>query len=553
MQGILAVAFKRSGAALALIGLPLLMLAACGGGGGGVIEAGIGGGSGGGNADAFQLSFQPTSLEATFYAGEAPLLTVTATASRTHAAPVQVAVIDSVGVLSGQAELTATSQLVYRVGLRLSNSLPAGTHSGSLEVRVCEDAPTVCAKPVGASPWRLPYKFTVRPATNLSTLSAVPGGRGWSTYLGDAAQSGFQAVSLKAADFNRRWTTQIPATAMQASAMRASAFAVDDGLLFYVALDLTGRPPVLVAQRESDGSIAWTQALGSPGAKASSPTLANGEVFVVTSGLVASGSETELWRISQATGQILLRQSYSFSSTSQTAPLHVNGKLYFCLRSASGSRGLTRFDATTLQPDWTVPLSIDTCTPSSDGTSIYVFGDNKLTAIDASTGAVNYSIAAQTPGSYLTPPPVLDGRGRAYVAAYTTGSFTNDSSLIAFDLNTRTVAWQLSGHFDSNPVPVGDAVYVSNDRSLDARASSDGRLLWSWVSDSSGLDGLDSGLVVSNGHAFVASRWATHAIDLSTHASAWSDPLGGSLALSGQGVLYIGGYFGTGLRAVNLH
>jgi hypothetical protein len=56
--------------------------------------------------------------------------------------------------------------------------------------------------------------------------------------------------------------------------------------------------------------------------------------------------------------------------------------------------------------------------------------------------------------------------------------------------------------------------------------------------------------LVTNNLAFVSSMKFTYAIDLSTRKVVWTYPLGGMLALSNRGVLYIQAY--NQLVAINL-
>lgn len=164
--------------------------------------AACGGGSGGGspttpsnnNPDGQWLTFDPATPSVTQYEGESVPIMVNATSSRTFTAPFNLAIIDSTGVITNQVSISAASQTAYAALLHSATSLSAGTHTTTLEVRVCEDAPLTCAKPFPGSPWRLPLTVQVKSKAEAAarlTLS-VPS-VSVTTYPGEAASFGFEA------------------------------------------------------------------------------------------------------------------------------------------------------------------------------------------------------------------------------------------------------------------------------------------------------------------------------------------------------------------------
>lgn len=153
-------AFRFGGVTASILALSL---AACGGDGSG------GGGSSGGspatpivtNPEGTWLTFDPAAPSVTQYEGEGVAVTVTATSSRTFTAPMNLAIIDPTGVITTQVSISAASQMAYAASLRTAAGLSVGTHTTTLEVRVCEDAPLTCAKPFPGSPWRVPLTVQV--------------------------------------------------------------------------------------------------------------------------------------------------------------------------------------------------------------------------------------------------------------------------------------------------------------------------------------------------------------------------------------------------------
>ena len=196
-----------------------LTLAACGGGSGdgGATPAASGSGSGGGtsaspttappiaptapppttpstSADGSWLSFSPAAPSITQYEGESVPVTVVAKSTRTFATPFNIGIIDANGVITTQVSVLTYSPTEYIATLRTAPGLSIGSHSTNLEVRLCEDSPLTCAKPLPGSPWQVPLTVLVKSKAEAAarlTLS-VPS-VSVATYPGEAATFSFEA------------------------------------------------------------------------------------------------------------------------------------------------------------------------------------------------------------------------------------------------------------------------------------------------------------------------------------------------------------------------
>lgn len=150
-----------------------MLLAACGGGGGGASDAGsLGRGA--------WLTFAPAQIDLTLLPNTATSFSVTATSSKTIAETINVGIVDNTGVISPNASIRANSSMSYTATMTTNAALRAGTYTGNIEVRLCYDIPTVCARPVDGSPWQLPYNIKV---VDASTLSYA----GWETASNNAS------------------------------------------------------------------------------------------------------------------------------------------------------------------------------------------------------------------------------------------------------------------------------------------------------------------------------------------------------------------------------
>jgi hypothetical protein len=628
-----------------------LSLAACGGGG-----------SGGDNPASPQnnpagnwLTFDPGTPSTMQYQGESASVVLTAKSSRTFAAPFNVAIIDATGVISTAVEISAISPMEYRAVLHTSSTLAAGEHSTMLEVRLCEDTPTTCAKPLPGSPWRVPLKVqvksgteakarltlaapsasvttypqesagfsieaqlnkelmsqvvnigvfdpssitvappsqlttapdgrymfelstatsnalavgthgsnlelrlchddvricrqpvagspwivplsvTVLSPTNLTALKAIDGLGAWSTYQGNAAHTGHVAASFDPAVFSRRWKV-----ASQSNYTRnfVSA-AIDDGRAFFVRRTTSGRAE-LVAVSENSGEQAWKVDLGTLH-EVNPPAAANGRVYLTSTG----HEDTFLWIYDQASGKLLRQESMSSQWPSYSAPT-VLGTDVYTINGYYG--GIAKYGDAEGKFTWYGPgTAYEGWSPSTDGRFVYTYStpDNILQVSDAATGSLAYSIGEPYPYStyFVSGAVVLTDTQQAIVGG-------GGGSLTAFDLNGHKRSWILNSGTTGIPAYGNGTIYAlgANGRSLEARAPATGNLLWT-VSLLEG--GTYSNVIVTRNLAFVSSDSSTRAIDLAAQKVVWTYPMGGSLAISASGVLYVLNPSGA-LAAINL-
>ena len=621
-----------------------------------MVAGGAGGDNPGGAANnpaGNWLTFDPATPSTTQYQGESASVVLTARASRTFEKPFNVAVIDSVGVISSQVEISALSQMEYRATLRTSSTLSAGEHSTMLEVRLCEDAPTTCAKPLPGSPWRVPLKVQVKPvaeakarltlatpsvsvttypgeaaafsieaqldkelmsrvvnigmfdpssiaiapasqlttasdgryvfklstatsnalalgthtsnlelrmcqddvrvcrqpvagspwlvplsikilsATNLTALKAIDGLGAWSTYQANAAHTGYVAASFDPAVFSRRWKV-----ASQGNYVRnyVSA-AIDNGRAFYVRRTTNGGKE-LVAVFEDTGEQAWKVDLSTLN-EVNPPAAANGRVYLTTTG----HQDTFLWVYDQVKGTQLRKEGMSAQWPSYSAPTVLGTDVY----SVNGYfGGISKYSDAEGKSSWYGATSSDEgWSPSSDGSFVYNYStpDKILRVFNNADGQLAYSIGEPYPYStyFVASPVVLTDMRQAVVGG---------ANLMAFDLNGRKRAWILDSGTSGAPAYGNGTIYAlgANGRSLEAREPATGKLLWTVSLPERGTY---ANVIVTRNLAFVSSETSTEAIDLGAQKLVWTYPMGGSLAISARGVLYVLDRFGA-LAAVNL-
>jgi hypothetical protein len=167
--------------------LAALCLAACGGSGGG---------------GSSWIAFNPSSLSATVYEGEAMRLSITGTARSAATASVNLGVVVDGTIFDAESVTISegSGALSYVFSAKLLPSLSVGKHDGTVEVRVCEDDAVKCNQPYGGSPWHVPYHVQVNanPGYPTSPLNGdfAAGTTHWTKYVA----SGGPAMSLSVVD-----------------------------------------------------------------------------------------------------------------------------------------------------------------------------------------------------------------------------------------------------------------------------------------------------------------------------------------------------------------
>lgn len=462
------------------------------------------------------LQFDKTSYAYAITQGEPESVTFSATASRNLQGEAQVGVFEKTGLLSsGGGTLVAGTNNSYSISLPLNASLAPGKYSSTLEVRVCQDDPSICSQPVSGSPWRLPLSLTVNATINLTTLSALPGVSGWSTHQGSAAHTGAVVATVNPANFTRRFN-------LPTASLYAQTIAADGNAIYAVQGNSFGSWSVQ-AISEDTGKELWNVNLGTL-SRVNSPAAANGKVYVTSTG----HGDSYLWIFDQKTGTLLAKQAMSSQWENYLAPTIFNGAVY----SEYGYYGgMAKYDGISATPQWTVGLAqVDGWTPAVDSQYAYAYLSGSFLALNSATGETAYTVVDPRANGYSgSSGSVVLGNGMAYAA--------DGGRLSAFNLSTRAISWYLQGNgVTGQPALGAKALYLlhANGTVLEARDPVSGTAQWV-----ASLDGSYNRVIVTSNLAFVSNDSKTLAIDLATQKVVWTYPLGGTLAISNRGVLYI--------------
>jgi len=457
---------------------------------------------------------------------------------------------DPSGTLLPAVSVIAQGDGRYTLSLATSTVVAAGRHTGSVKLNLCRDS--ACAALQAVPSISVPFDIRVMsaasawPGDNLSALSAWSGVADWSTFQGNAAHTGYVPVGLNPDRFSARWTTTTPGSRSTTGYSVADTLTTAQGQFFF------SNQTTLYARREFDGGTAWTYDFATlPVPSVNPPAVAGGKVYV------AAGQQTStyLFGLDAVSGEVMFKSAMSSQWEHYFAPTVFGDAVY---TNAGAYGGLYAFDSSGAALYFSGMAQTSMWTPAVDAAGVYSYTGGTLKVVHPRTGAVLHSINEPTFQNFIYEiygSPVLGAAGSVFAANYANSSINGGAignTLIRFDLNTDSVAWQVPGVYPATPAYAAGVLYAVNQNPvrLEARAEADGRLLWSWTPPLAGDTVFASEVLLTNNLAFVSTRSSTYAIDLNTHRPVWSYPLAGRLALSANGIFYIRGL--SSIAAFNL-
>jgi len=372
--------------------------------------------------------------------------------------------------------------------------------------------------------------LTVVPAPTGSWTGATD----WTTFQADPQRTGHINATADPRTFHTLWTKVV-------AAGTALSPAVASGGRVFAATESYFGTQILAGLNSLTGELLWSVDFG-PIHGVHQPAVGNGRVYVTTSG----HTDAFLYAFDAAAGTRVFRNQYACQWQRYYAPIVTADAVYF---AGGDVGGMYRYDATTGASDWFFQTNFyDGWTPAMRDTVVYSYtGSNspKVTANSAGTGALLYEIPDSNfswNGWTMNTAPVLSGTDYLIAA--------HDNRLITFDLVAHNVRWQLSSSYQGMVSVSGSTLYVLNGNMIEARAVTDGALLWSWILPP-GAGQVVPALALTDNLLFVSTSSHTYALDLQGHAAVWNYPAGGRLSISSQGILYIAQSTGT-LSAVAL-
>ena len=435
--------------------------------------------------------------------------------------------------------ITASIANGYSLALTVSTSKAAGHYTGNVIINLCSDV--ACNTPQTPASVTVPYDVWILssssawPGDHLTTLVQRPG-PDWNTYQGNAGHTGYVSTSVDPNDFSTRW--QGPSLNNYAGYSAISQTLTTNGGKIFIAYGTS-----IYALKEHDASQVWTYGFnGLTFPSVNPPAEGNGMVFI------AAGQQgtTYLYAFDEADGTLNFKSQMSSQWENYLAPtvgpngVYTNAGTYGGLYGFSFS-GQQLFFANQLpqQSVWT---------PAVDDNYVYTY-TGSLSVFDPITGARQANILDPTFNNFvyrIDGSAVLGAAGSVFAAAYENAYLNGGgigNTLLRFNVNAQNIAWQIPGVYAMTPAYNSGVLYAANNNPLrlEARAETDGTLLWSWIPPQAGDTSFASEPLLTDSLIFVSTNLATYGIDRATHRTVWSYPLPGRLALSQSGVLYIQG------------
>lgn len=408
--------------------------------------------------------------------------------------------------------------------------VPAGTHTGTIEVRACRDS--ACLEPYPGASAILGYTLNVAAVAD------------WETHQRDAAHRGYVPIRLNPARFATAWEWSREPDPEPIGGINA---VVTSNGKVYVTKDVYFGQGILHALNENDGSEAWRVSFGAVPAL-NPPAVSNGQVYAATTGHY----DTFLWAFNAETGAYLYKSAFDAQWPHVLAPTVFGDEVY----TAGGYYGGTVysfFSTVDGAYNWSHRAGDDDMfTPAVDDNYVYHHSGSALEMIDRATGATVATITdpfGSASGYSYHGAPMLGGRNNVFTFAG--GAFSGRASsnveqyeqrvFSSFNINAKTYEWSTSHAYLTAPAVANGVVYAARNSpmSLDAIDEATGQVLWSWVPNGNGDTSFHRNIVVTRNLLFVSTDQAVYALDLATKAPVWRFPSPGMLAISADRTLYI--------------
>ena len=160
-------------------------------------------------------------IKATFASGESLPMSVSGHVAKpadfAGVAKVYAVLSDNAGVVSSDAGLSVAADYSFFASLNPSSTLPVGTYTGNLQLKLCRDA--ACNSQFPGSPMKLPYEFYVRPAGYPTFAAAAAQPVTVRTHQGAAAPA---AVAVEIRAEGRTWRAAAGAAWIKLGALSGS-------------------------------------------------------------------------------------------------------------------------------------------------------------------------------------------------------------------------------------------------------------------------------------------------------------------------------------------
>jgi hypothetical protein len=416
-------------------------------------------------------------------------------------------------------------------------TLASGTYQGNLLVKACKTA--TCSSVYTSNTAKLAYTITVK-ADSITD---------WSTFQGNAAHQGYQAIAVNPARFKEVWKWQ----RSDNPSLGINHIATSKGKV-YIADDAhSGQVAQVHSLAEADGHTIWETSLGNM-PSLSGPAVDQGKVYVA----VAGHGDSKLWTFNAETGVFINKSAFESQWGNVLNPTIYDNKAYIVAGYYGGL--VYAYSTADGAKAWTSAAMGDglLATPAVDNQYLYFHSGADLNILNRQTGLLVSSILdpyGSITGYDYHGAPVLGGRNNVF--AFSGSGFSGLASgnaeqyeqrvFTSFNINTKSYEWSSSNAYLTAPAVANGIIYAGRNEpmSFDAINEATGAILWSWTPPADAGDtSFHRNVVLTKNLAFVSTDKAVYALDLETKRAVWSYPKPGMLAISADRTLYIA----TGVR-----
>ena len=365
-------------------------------------------------------------------------------------------------------------------------------------------------------------------------LPIAPAGA-WPQFQADARHTGYQPITLDPRGASLLWSRTLD------SRYTVNPVAAADGLVFATLATNGTSTPQLFALRGATGEPLWSRNLGTV-SPVNPPSLAFGNLYLQTGDASGPHNDAALLAFDARTGEPAFRTIHGAQHEKHYAPA-IGGRTAYANGGYGG--GMYAFDAFSGERLWYQGglQQVDNWTPALDDQRAYTMLGTPFAssfyAVNRTSGALVYSVPDTSATFHLESSPTLGDLGEALMV--------NQGRLLSFDRASGALRWKLPRTFTGRPSVALGAIYAIDGGRLVVINEATRADLWSWGPPEGALAGP---LVVTDSHVFATTATNTYAIGLGSHATEWTYPFIGSLAVA-DGVLYLAGAKGV-LKAIRM-
>lgn len=337
----------------------------------------------------------------------------------------------------------------------------------------------------------------------------------WTTFQGSFQHSGFVEATINPAQLRAIWTSRPLASAMLSQATTG-------GGKIFLSTQTYETEQTVIALNPADGSTMWMKRLDRAG-RLNQPTYSNGVLYVTSNDYNAA----YLHALGDVDGAVRYQVPFEGFQGESNAPVIVGSTI-----TTPGGLygGLYGFDLVTgAQRFFRSVSTVGRWAPSVHDGRLYT-SDRGFQAVNAADG----TLASEVTDARFTVTTLAVNRSAQAVGV-------TEGFLVSFNTASLAIAFAKSG-FDAMPV-FGDDIYAFAGDRVEALRFGAASVFSYVVGPTCSMT--RRSMVLTSNILFISCAnegglpGFTVAIDTSTRLAAWNYPVGGTLSLSAQGVLYI--------------